>query len=134
MKARWRAVTAAPRVTEPCYPLGSPTPNTLLLGPRGDGRSVVGWRRSGPPIAIPAAAVDLSVELGRGLVLPNRLVASGTFGYGVEYGDVVDVSVSADLLQGHDPQAPDRQSDARVTETPAACSIRSGSRTPGSTR
>lgn len=37
-------------------------------------------------------ALDLSVDLGRGLVLPNPiLVASGTFGYGVEYGDVVDV-------------------------------------------
>ena len=36
--------------------------------------------------------VDLTVDLGRGLVLPNPiLVASGTFGYGIEYGDVVDV-------------------------------------------
>ena len=38
--------------------------------------------------------IDLSVELapGRGLLLANPiLVASGTFGYGVEYGEVVDV-------------------------------------------
>ena len=39
-----------------------------------------------------AGTIDLTVDLGRGLVLPNPiLVASGTFGYGVEYGDVVDV-------------------------------------------
>src|SRR5437762_12976482 len=38
------------------------------------------------------AAVDLSVDLGRGLVLQNPiLVASGTLGYGIEYGDVVAV-------------------------------------------
>ena len=38
------------------------------------------------------AVVDLSVDLGRGLVLDNPiLVASGTFGYGIEYGDVVEV-------------------------------------------
>jgi hypothetical protein len=42
--------------------------------------------------AAPSSGVDLSVDLGRGLVLPNPvLVASGTFGYGVEYGEVVDV-------------------------------------------
>ena len=47
----------------------------------------------GPSIGSPArSAVDLSVDLGRGLVLRNQiLVASGTFGYGVEYADVVDV-------------------------------------------
>jgi hypothetical protein len=33
------------------------------------------------PAEIPAVDVDLSVDLGRGLVLPNPiLVASGTFG------------------------------------------------------
>ena len=41
-----------------------------------------------------AQPVDLSVDLGRGLRLANPiLVASGTFGYGVEYGDVIDVDV-----------------------------------------
>ena len=38
------------------------------------------------------STVDMSVDLGRGLVLQNPiLVASGTFGYGVEYGDVVEI-------------------------------------------
>ena len=36
--------------------------------------------------------VEMSVDLGRGLVIANPiLVASGTFGYGIEYGDVVEV-------------------------------------------
>src|SRR4029453_5945148 len=47
------------------------------------------------PIAAPvppAIGPDLSVDLGRGLVLATPiLVASGTFGYGVEYGAAVDV-------------------------------------------
>jgi dihydroorotate dehydrogenase (NAD+) catalytic subunit len=38
------------------------------------------------------AEVDLTVDLGRGLVLDNPiLVAAGTFGYGVEYADIVEV-------------------------------------------
>jgi dihydroorotate dehydrogenase (NAD+) catalytic subunit len=40
-----------------------------------------------------ASDVDLGVDLGRGLVLRNpMMVASGTFGYGVEYADAVDVN------------------------------------------
>ena len=56
------------------------------------------------PIAAPVmppgraeAEPDLSVDLGRGLVLANPiLVASGTFGYGVEY---------ASAIKAHDPHA-----------------------------
>src|SRR6476646_2133211 len=39
--------------------------------------------RREPPARVAAESVDLSVDLGRGLILPNpSLVASGTFGYG----------------------------------------------------
>ena len=39
------------------------------------------------------ALVDMTVDLGRGLVLRNPVVAaSGVFGYGTEYADVVDVN------------------------------------------
>src|SRR5687767_6460430 len=39
------------------------------------------------------AQLDMSVDLGRGLVLSNPvLAASGVFGYGVEYADVTDVN------------------------------------------
>ena len=68
------------------------------------------------PVEVPSDAtagdVDLTVDLGRGLVLPNPiLVASGTFGYGIEYGDVVDVDrLGAICCKGTTPAA-DRQSD-----------------------
>jgi dihydroorotate dehydrogenase (NAD+) catalytic subunit len=36
--------------------------------------------------------LDLSVDLGRGLVLPNPIgVASGTFGYGFEFAQLIDI-------------------------------------------
>jgi dihydroorotate dehydrogenase (NAD+) catalytic subunit len=39
-----------------------------------------------------SSAVDLSVDLGRGLVLPNPVgVASGTFGYGFEFEELIDI-------------------------------------------
>jgi dihydroorotate dehydrogenase (NAD+) catalytic subunit len=38
------------------------------------------------------SALDLGVDLGRGLVLPNPVgVASGTFGYGFEFEELVDI-------------------------------------------
>ncbi len=70
-----------------------------------------GGGRSGAPSGFDPASVNLAVDLGRGLVLANPiLVASGTFGYGVEYADVVDIQRHRrDLLQGHHPAAPGRQ-------------------------
>ncbi len=65
-------------------------------------------------------SIDLSVQLGT-LRLPNPLVAaSGCFGYGLEYADVVDLSTLGgiavkglflDERQGHPPQ--------RIVETPS---------------
>jgi dihydroorotate dehydrogenase (NAD+) catalytic subunit len=65
-------------------------------------------------------SVDLSVQLGT-VRLPNPLVAaSGCFGYGLEYADVVDLSTLGgiavkglflDERQGHPPQ--------RIVETPS---------------
>jgi dihydroorotate dehydrogenase (NAD+) catalytic subunit len=44
------------------------------------------------PAGIHPDDVDLAVDLGRGLVLPNPvMVASGTFGYGVEYLEAADI-------------------------------------------
>jgi dihydroorotate dehydrogenase (NAD+) catalytic subunit len=64
--------------------------------------------------------MDLSVSIGS-LTLPNPLIAaSGCFGYGVEYGDVVDLSTLGGVAvkglflaarEGHPPQ--------RIVETPA---------------
>jgi len=65
--------------------------------------------------------VDLSVDLGRGLVLPNPVMtASGTFGYGEEASEYFDISrlgavvvkgISAEPRQGNPPP--------RVVETPS---------------
>ncbi|MDF1535448.1 MAG: dihydroorotate dehydrogenase [bacterium] len=65
--------------------------------------------------------IDLSVDLGRGLVLPNPVMtASGTFGYGEEASEYFDIAelgavvvkgISAEPRQGNPPP--------RVVETPS---------------
>jgi dihydroorotate dehydrogenase (NAD+) catalytic subunit len=85
-------------------------------------------------IAIEAAqSVDLSVDLGRGLVLKNPLlVASGTFGYGVEYGDVVEVDrLGAICSKGTTLRPRVGNPPPRVTETPAGMLNSIGLQNPG---
>ena len=67
------------------------------------------------------APVDLSVELPRGLRLDNPiLVASGTFGYGIEYSDVVDIQrLGAICCKGTTLHPRVGNPTPRVTETPA---------------
>jgi dihydroorotate dehydrogenase (NAD+) catalytic subunit len=90
MKAKRRAVTSSPRVAEQKYPTPPKRPpgrsraTAASAQPARDGRP--------PPWRVAAEAVDLSVDLGRGLVLSNPiLVASGAFGYGVESADAVEI-------------------------------------------
>lgn len=48
--------------------------------------------RAPAPAATSVPALDLSVDLGRGLVLPNPVgVASGTFGFGFEFERLIDI-------------------------------------------
>ena len=77
--------------------------------------------------------VEMSVDLGRGLVLPNPiLVASGTFGYGVEYGDVVDVNgLGAICCKGTTLRARVGNPTPRVTETPGGMLNSIGLQNPG---
>ena len=133
MKAKRRAVTSSPRVAEQRYPAPAKRPAT----PTGRGASVVvsgssnGRAVAAAPVA--ADAVDLSVDLGRGLVLPNPiLVASGTFGYGVEYGDVVDVDrLGAICCKGTTLKARIGNPTPRVTETPGGMLNSIGLQNPG---
>jgi len=76
---------------------------------------------------------DLSVDLGRGLVLPNPiLVASGTFGYGIEYGDVVDVDrLGAICCKGTTLKPRIGNVTPRVTETPGGMLNSIGLQNPG---
>lgn len=80
-----------------------------------------------------AAEVDLSVDLGRGLVLDNPiLVASGTFGYGIEYGDVVDVQrLGAICCKGTTLRPRIGNPTPRVTETPGGMLNSIGLQNPG---
>jgi dihydroorotate dehydrogenase (NAD+) catalytic subunit len=77
--------------------------------------------------------VDLTVDLGRGLRLPNPiLVASGTFGYGVEYGDVVDVDrLGGICCKGTTLAARAGNPTPRVTETPGGMLNSIGLQNPG---
>jgi len=79
------------------------------------------------------AAVDLSVDLGRGLVLPNPiLVASGTFGYGIEYGDVVDVDrLGGICCKGTTLRPRVGNPTPRVSETPGGMLNSIGLQNPG---
>jgi dihydroorotate dehydrogenase (NAD+) catalytic subunit len=77
--------------------------------------------------------VDLSVDLGRGLRLANPvLVASGTFGYGIEYGDVVEVErLGAICCKGTTLRPRVGNVPPRVTETPAGMLNSIGLQNPG---
>jgi dihydroorotate dehydrogenase (NAD+) catalytic subunit len=81
----------------------------------------------------PPVVVDLSVDLGRGLVLANPiLVASGTFGYGVEYGEVVDVQrIGAVCCKGTTLKPRLGNPPPRVTETPGGMLNSIGLQNPG---
>jgi dihydroorotate dehydrogenase (NAD+) catalytic subunit len=81
----------------------------------------------------PTGEIDLSVDLGRGLVLPNPLlVASGTFGYGTEYADVVDVQrLGAICCKGTTLKARAGNPTPRVTETPGGMLNSIGLQNPG---
>jgi dihydroorotate dehydrogenase (NAD+) catalytic subunit len=86
-----------------------------------------------PDRATPSIDVDLSVDLGRGLVLANPiLVASGTFGYGIEYGDVVEVDrLGAICCKGTTLRPRIGNITPRVTETPGGMLNSIGLQNPG---
>jgi dihydroorotate dehydrogenase (NAD+) catalytic subunit len=96
-----------------------------------------------PTLAEQAALdrIDLSVDLAPargapdygGLVLANPiLVASGTFGYGVEYGEVVDVQrLGAICCKGTTLRPRAGNAPPRVTETPGGMLNSIGLQNPG---
>ena len=106
---------------------GSPRPREGGQPPRAG----AGWPVATPVVAPPD--VDLSVDLGRGLVLPNPiLVASGTFGYGIEYGDVVEVDrLGAICCKGTTLKPRIGNPTPRVTETPGGMLNSIGLQNPG---
>jgi dihydroorotate dehydrogenase (NAD+) catalytic subunit len=139
VKAKRRVVTAS----------GRPASASQTPAPRRDRPSIasvpalprVELRPAAPSRTLTVAAaddardleIDLSIDLGRGLVLPNPiLVASGTFGYGVEYGDVVDVDrLGAICCKGTTLRARIGNPTPRVTETPGGMLNSIGLQNPG---
>ncbi|MEX2011626.1 MAG: dihydroorotate dehydrogenase [Chloroflexota bacterium] len=136
MKAKKRVVTAADRA-----PIRRRTPTVRRVKSAiVPARPAQARPRTSPAVATatPAElavldAVDLSVDLGRGLVLENPiLVASGTFGYGVEYGEVVDVQrLGAICCKGTTLRPRIGNVTPRVTETPAGMLNSIGLQNPG---
>ena len=74
--------------------------------------------------APPPTAIDLSVDLGRGLVLANPvLVASGALGYGAEVADAVDLArLGAICTRGTTRKPRTGNPPPRTTETPGGVS------------
>jgi len=110
------------------------TIRSAIVEPRPAARRVPAPIAAPPPaVASAGPAADLSVDLGRGLCLRNPLlVASGTFGYGVEYADVVDIErLGAICCKGTTLRPRQGNRPPRVTETPAGMLNSIGLQNPG---
>ncbi len=85
------------------------------------------------PETLPEHGVDLSVEAARGLWLRNPvLTASGTFGQGVEYAELIDVArLGAIVNKGTTPHARPGNPQYRIAETPAGILNSIGLENPG---
>jgi dihydroorotate dehydrogenase (NAD+) catalytic subunit len=127
-----------PVVRKLVVPMSQTTPARGSDAAASNGSGAAGDRPSSAPPGLDGAlgagaAVDLSVDLGRGLVLENPiLVASGTFGYGIEYGDVVDVQrLGAICCKGTTLRPRVGNPTPRVTETPGGMLNSIGLQNPG---
>jgi len=124
-RAGWplRATNSRGSVSTP----GTRSPVRIEPG-RGGAPGTAGATTEAPP-----APLDLSVDIGRGLVFANPiLVASGTFGYGIEYGDVVDVNrIGAICCKGTTLKPRVGNPPPRVTETPGGMLNSIGLQNPG---
>ena len=141
MKAKRRVTTALdarPSTRKGSSAARSSSDRSAAVGPTSGARPVAEPRPADRPAPRaserdPILDVDLSVDLGRGLVLANPiLVASGTFGYGVEYGDVVDVDrLGAICCKGTTLRPRIGNVTPRVTETPGGMLNSIGLQNPG---
>ena len=145
MKAKRRVVTAAEtkpakrtptvrRLKSAIVPV--PKGSRLAPGDRDGVRERVGPSTDGSSARSAATPIDLAVDLApgrQGLRLANPiLVASGTFGYGIEYGDVVDVErLGAICCKGTTLKPRIGNVPPRVTETPGGMLNSIGLQNPG---
>ena len=76
--------------------------------------------------------VDLSVDLGRGLVLRSPvMVASGTFGYGFDAPQLDRAALGAIITKGTTPQPREGNAPTRIAETPSGMLNAIGLQNPG---
>ena len=145
MKRKRSVVTSGPRSRDPY----TGVPRLGLRAPRPKPASAVSVARVDPTVdraaghdldggfRVDRAPVDLSVDLAPkrpgSLVLQNPvMVASGTFGYGIEYGDVVDVErLGGICCKGTTLKPRAGNEPPRVTETPAGMLNSIGLQNPG---
>jgi len=87
----------------------------------------------GDPSTYPESGVDLAVEAARGLRLKNPvLTASGTFGQGVEYAELFDVSrLGAFVNKGTTLHSRPGNPQYRIAETPSGILNSIGLENPG---
>jgi dihydroorotate dehydrogenase (NAD+) catalytic subunit len=85
------------------------------------------------PESYPELGVDLAVDAARGLRLKNPVMtASGTFGQGVEYAELFDVSrLGAIVNKGTTPAARPGNPQYRIAETPSGILNSIGLENPG---
>lgn len=83
--------------------------------------------------APPEEGVDLAVDAARGLRLKNPVMtASGTFGQGVEYAELIDVArLGAIVNKGTTPNARPGNRQYRIAETPSGILNSIGLENPG---
>src|SRR5213594_4407239 len=86
-------------------------------------------------LSYPELGVDLEVQAARGLRLKNPVMtASGTFGQGVEYAELIDVSrLGAIVNKGTTPAARPGNPQYRIAETPSGILNSIGLENPGAT-
>jgi dihydroorotate dehydrogenase (NAD+) catalytic subunit len=89
--------------------------------------------RAARAAASPESGVDLEVEAARGLRLKNPVMtASGTFGQGVEYAELIDVSrLGAIVNKGTTPNPRPGNPQYRIAETPSGILNSIGLENPG---
>jgi dihydroorotate dehydrogenase (NAD+) catalytic subunit len=89
--------------------------------------------RAAAPETLPEHGVDLEVEAARGLRLKNPvLTASGTFGQGTEYAELIDVSrLGAFVNKGTTRRPRPGNPQYRIAETPAGILNSIGLENPG---
>jgi dihydroorotate dehydrogenase (NAD+) catalytic subunit len=137
MKAKRRVVTASGASAPPARrtPTVRKPKSAFLPARQRKPGTALPLTSDDPGVRLGAAGlpVDLGVDLGRGLVLPNPiLVASGTFGYGTEYAEVVDVNrLGGICCKGTTLKPRIGNPTPRVTETPGGMLNSIGLQNPG---